>query len=113
MPTSSEILPPITTRASTSRPSGSVPKGWAAEVKGLARRAIRSILSAPPGNIRSENSTAKQMTLVRNAPRMNSTLMNRDERDRVAAMRLLRANAGIDQAIGYVDQKIDADDHQR
>ena len=72
-PTSSEILPPTMTRASTSRPSGSVPKGWAALAKGAVRRAARSMDSPPSGNSQPEASTRRIMTPVRQAPSTNSS----------------------------------------
>ena len=71
-PTSSEILPPTMTRASTSRPSGSVPKGWAALAKAV-RRAARSMDSPPSGNSQPEASTRRIMTPVRQAPSTNSS----------------------------------------
>src|SRR5690606_25843870 len=113
MPTSSEILPPATTRASTSRPSGSVPSGWAALTKGSVRRAIRSSLSAPPGNSTSEKRTARQMTAVMSTPKMNSKLAKRERRLVAEAMVLLRADTRIDQPVGDVDKQVDPDDQQR
>ena len=64
MPTVSEILPPTITRASTSRPSGSVPRGWARLWNGGMRRAMRSMLSPPSGKSTPENSTARPMPPV-------------------------------------------------
>ncbi|MNU86943.1 hypothetical protein D3C71_767170 [compost metagenome] len=72
-PTISEILPPTMTRASTSRPRGSVPKGWAADEKGAIRRPARSMDSPPSGKSQPEVSTSVTMTPVNSAPSMNSS----------------------------------------
>ncbi|MCY1227618.1 hypothetical protein D9M72_398970 [compost metagenome] len=72
-PTSSEILPPTMTRASTSRPSGSVPNGCAAVAKGAVRRAARSMASPPSGNSQPEASTSAIMMPVNSAPSTNSS----------------------------------------
>ncbi|MNI42999.1 hypothetical protein D3C73_973150 [compost metagenome] len=72
-PTISEILPPTITRASTSRPKGSVPKGCAADVNGAIRREARSMDSPPSGNSQPDVSTSRIMTPVRMAPSTNSS----------------------------------------
>src|SRR5437899_10007800 len=99
-PTAIDVRAPAITRASTSRPYWSVPKGWSAD--GDCKRVAIDMASGSVGvQIRLTAATAISANVSR-TPSVNVTCRQ--------GRRLVIADARVEHEIGQVDQEVDRDD---